>query len=180
MKRSLFLCLALLLLATACSDSDSGGDKVLDDPPADVAGEWTLTPVNADAATLTNCTGPAEQLEGVTMALYGATAVVCTTADPFVVNQLGTSLTFADQAFTCADTTGYTASGTGTIVGDVIEATLERDWSFPLTERGLYDGLVTSDTTLTLSQYRLEMSLTVFIQGACDIVPPLEIDVTVN
>jgi hypothetical protein len=180
MKTSLLFCLVLLLAAAGCSDSGSSGDKVLDDPPADVEGEWTLTPVNADTATLTNCTGPAAQLEGLTMALYGSTAVVCTTTDPFMVSLTGNDLTFASQVFNCADATGYTASGTGTIQGDVIEATLVRNWSFPLTDRGLYDGLVTSDTTLTLMQYALEMSVTPFIQGGCDIVPPLEIDVTIS
>jgi hypothetical protein len=182
MKRSLLFCLALLLATAGCSDGGSSGSKVLGEPPADVAGEWTLTPVNADAATLTNCTGPAAQagLEGLTMAFYGATAAVCTTTDPFLVGLAGNDLIFANQAYDCAGVGTYTASGTGTISGDVIDATLERDWSFPLTERGLYDGLVTSDTTLTLTQYRLEMSVTPLVQGGCDIVPPFEIAVTIS
>ena len=148
MNKNFVLVMTLLLLASGCSDS---GNNVVGDPPVSVAGEWVMTPLNAGQATLTGCTGPTTPLEGLTMQVVGASAVVCTTADPALVTQNGEVISYLDRSFSCVDGSDYVESGGGTVTGDLVQATTRKDWSFGLVEQNPLDGISTSPTTLSVT-----------------------------
>ena len=139
-------------------------------PTANIAGTYPTTVVtNAGIATLTNCTGSFEFVEGLPFTLDGS----CVTQDPLIVTQNGNSWQAGNQFVLCADYT-YVVTASGTINVDRIDGIITIDYSFGVTEtQTITNGVVGTGGTIVLRIPRLSVSGG--LSGSCSLVPPLEV-----
>ena len=108
----------MLVVLSACGSSGGGSGS---SASIDVSGEWIVTILNPDVATVTGCNGDLTSLNGLTFSDIAAAGPVCSTSDAMIVDQVGKFISSRRQDYSCSD--GQTASftGEGSVSGQAVE-----------------------------------------------------------
>ena len=166
--------IVIVVMFAHCSSSSSS--NMMNTPPANVAGEWTITATNAGSVRVTNCFGVFVPFEGVPVSvIFDILGITC---GPITVTQMGSSFMITPRLYTCGGLLGAGMSGGGgTVTANSISGQLDITTNLSLTWVQPVTGSVSG---LSASLDAPNFSVSGTAQGGCTFSPPLEYLVTIT
>ena len=171
---SLILCCGLAVGVLIACGSDGGGDEPK--PTTNVSGTWVMAGLNMQEATLTQCTGDLEPLNGWTIA--DMVAVTECMYSPLLATQRGTTFTFFPADYDCINGNYGYLTGGGSVSNDFVSCQLNTVSEYNGdTVTAYHSGNMTGPSTIVMSNSQMDISGN--SQGECLISPAYRTTVTI-